>query len=160
MVVKIAVQLFCVIVLFANVVQAQNDREEKAGEAEVLLEIEKYYQDFSARDWEAFAEHFWEDATLATIWPAPGENKPRVWVSTIPEFVAEAPNGPGSKPIFSERMTASEIKVKGRLAQVWAHYDAEFGDEGNVMKWSGIDAFTLLKFDGRWKIVSLSYVSD
>ncbi len=128
-------------------------------EAEVLAEIEQYYSDFSDRDWEAFADHFWEGATLTTIWPPPGQTSPEVWVSTVPDFVAQAPSGPGSKPIFEEKMTKAEVTVQGNLAQVWAHYDARFGDEDNLMEWSGIDAFTLMKFDGRWRIVSLAYVS-
>ena len=128
-------------------------------ETEVRAEVEQYYKDFSDRDWEAFADHFWEGATMATIWPAPGTTTPTVWISSVPEFVAQAPEGPGSKPIFEEKMTSAKILVEGNLAQVWATYDAKFGEEGNIMEWSGIDAFTLLKFEGRWRIVSLSYVS-
>lgn len=132
----------------------------KAQQAPVLDAVEQYYVDFSARDWEAFADHFHEGAVLSTIWPAPGETGPSVMMSTIPDFVAQAPQGPGSQPIFEERMTSAEVRVKGDLAQVWATYDAKFGTEDNLMEWSGIDAFTLLQFDGRWRIVSIAYVSD
>lgn len=154
------VLFFAAIISPASMAQDSQVEQDSSLEAEVLKEIEQYYLDFSDRDWEAFSDHFWGGATLATIWPAAGETAPSVWVSSIPEFVEQAPSGPGSKPIFSERMTASAVKVEGKLAQVWAHYDAEFGEEGKLMKWSGIDAFTLLKFEGRWKIVSLSYVSQ
>jgi hypothetical protein len=128
--------------------------------ATVLEEVEAYYADFSTRDWEAFADHFWEGATLSTIWPAPGEDTLSVWTFTVPEFVASAPEGPGSKPIFEERMTEAEVQESGDLAQVWAHYEARFGDEQEVMEWAGIDAFTLMRFDGRWRITSLAYATE
>ncbi len=129
-------------------------------EEEIRAELLGYYSDFSARDWEKFAGHFWPGATMTTVWQPPGEPGPRVVVISIPEFVAKAPEGPGSKPIFEEKMTGAEMRVHGNLAQVWARYQARFGEPGQVMEWSGIDAFTLMKDDGRWRIVSLAYASD
>ena len=74
--------------------------------------------------------------------------------------VAKAPEGPGSAPIFAEWMTAAELRVDEHgLAQAWVDYDAHFGEEGALFEWSGVDAFTLLRHDGRWRIVSLAYVS-
>ncbi len=129
-------------------------------ETAVLAEIEAYYRDFSARDWEAFADHFWEGATMTTIWQPAEADTLQVMMMTIPDFVTQAPEGPGSKPIFEERMTDAEVKVTGNLAQVWAHYEAKFGDENNLMEWTGIDAFTLMYYDDRWCITSLAYVSE
>ncbi len=129
-------------------------------QGEVLKELRQYYADFSARDWQAFSSHFWPGATLTTIWQPPGESHPRVVANSIPDFVAQAPRGPGSKPIFDERMTRAEVRAVNDLAQVWAHYTARFGEPGKVDAWSGIDAFTLLKQQGRWKIVSLAYSAE
>ncbi|HSJ13043.1 MAG TPA: DUF4440 domain-containing protein [Longimicrobiales bacterium] len=128
--------------------------------AEVVAELEQYYDDFSSRDWPAFAEHFWPGATLTTIWAPPGEATPRVVAITVPEFVEQAPSGPGSKPIFEERMLEVVVTVQGPLAQAWARYRARFGDPGAVAEWTGVDAFTLLRHDGRWKIVSLGYTDE
>ena len=129
-------------------------------EDEVRAELLSYYADFSARDWEKFAGHFWPGATLTTVWQPPGEPAPRVVVTSIPEFIAKAPEGPGSKPIFEEKMTSAEMRIHGNLAQVWARYEAKFGEPGQVMEWSGIDAFTLMKHGGRWRIVSLAYAGE
>lgn len=129
-------------------------------ESVVLAEIEAYYRDFSARDWEAFADHFWKGATMTTIWQPADADTLQVMMMTIPDFVAQAPEGPGSKPIFEERMTHAEVKVAGNLAQVWAHYEAKFGDENDLMEWTGIDAFTLMYYDDRWRITSLAYSSN
>ena len=126
---------------------------------EVRAELVRYYADFSARDWSAFADHFWPGATITTRWQPPDEPAPRVVATTVPEFVAQAPRGPGSRAIFEERMTGSQTRLVGDLAQVWARYDARFGDPGDVREWSGVDAFTLMKHDGRWKIVALAFTS-
>jgi len=128
--------------------------------AEVLLEVERYYDDLSARNWSAFADHFWPRATLTAIWQPPAERSLQVYTSSVAEFVARAPEGPDSKEIFDERMTSAEIRLVGTMAQVWARYDARFGDPGNVSEWSGIDAITLMKHRGRWRIASMAYAPD
>ena len=127
---------------------------------EVLAALESYYTDFSARDWPAFSAHFWPGATLTTIWQPEGEPAPRVVISSIDEFVAKAPEGPGSREIFEERMESAEVRLTGDLAMVWARYTARFGDPGAVAIWRGIDAFTLMKYDGQWKIVALGFAAD
>jgi hypothetical protein len=91
------------------------------------------------------------------VWRPPDAPAARVDIQTVPQFVAKAPEGPGSKPIFEERMTGAEIRVHRNLAQVWASYSARFGDSAQVMSWRGIDAITLMKHDGRWRITSLAF---
>jgi hypothetical protein len=93
-------------------------------EAEVIAALERYYRIFSARDWDAFPSCFWPGATLTTIWQPPGEDAPRVVTTTVPEFLVQAPSGPGSKPIFHEAMTGAETRIEGDLAHVWATYEA------------------------------------
>lgn len=126
----------------------------------VLAELRAYYRDMSARDWEAYREHFWPRGTITTVWAAPGEDDASVQVSTIDEFVARAPEGPGSRSIFEETMLSSRITTAGDLAQAWVRYHARFGDPGDVMEWDGTDVFTLLRHDGRWRIVSLVFASN
>ena len=126
-------------------------------ESEIKAELERYYEDFSARNWTAFADHFWPGATITTVWQPPGAAAPTVDAQTVPSFVAKAPEGPGSKPIFEERMTQLETKLHRNLAHAWARYDAKFGDSTRVDTWRGIDAFTLMKNQGRWRIVSLAF---
>jgi hypothetical protein len=133
-----------------------NQADDTARE-EVIEAVESYYADFSARDWDRFSGHFWPSATLTTVWQKPGENAPRVVTTTVLEFVRLAPQGPDSKPIFEERMDSSDVRIAGNLAHVWAHYTARFGDSTDVATWHGIDAFTLMKHDGHWRIVALAY---
>jgi hypothetical protein len=131
-----------------------------ADSAAVLAELEAYYRDFSARDWVAFGDHFWPGADITTIWRPPGEDSVRVVVTSIPDFVAQAPRGPGSRQIFEERMLEARVVTFGDLAQAWVRYHARFGDPGAVAEWEGRDAFTLLRQGGRWRIVELAFVGD
>jgi hypothetical protein len=134
-----------------------------SGEAirlEVENQLRRYYADFSARDWTAFASHFWPGAIITTAWQPPGEPDLRVDVQTVPAFVERAPEGPGSKAVFSEEMMSADIRVSGGLAQAWVRYRAQLGDLGAVAEWEGTDAFSLLAVDGQWKIVSLTFAAD
>ncbi|MDP3738981.1 MAG: hypothetical protein Q8R02_16425 [Hyphomonadaceae bacterium] len=50
---------------------------------------------------------------------------------------------------FIERYWSPSVQVRGGIAQVWAPY--ELRDNGQVVH-CGIDAFDLVKIDGRWRI--------
>jgi hypothetical protein len=124
---------------------------------QVIAALEQYYADFSARDWTRFRDHFWPGATLTTVWQAAGDSVPRVTVTDIDRFIEMAPEGPGSREVVEVRMTGADVRADDSLAQVWASYDARFGDPGDVREWHGTDAFTLMRHEGRWRIVALAY---
>lgn len=123
----------------------------------VLAELRAYYRDFTARDWRAFADHFWPGATISVVWQPVGEDSARVVATTIPDFIAQAPAGPGSREIFEESMIDARIRRTAGLAQAWVRYQARFGNPGAVEEWVGVDAFSLLRHGGRWRIVSLAF---
>jgi hypothetical protein len=123
----------------------------------IMNELRSYYRDMSARDWTAFAAHFWPGADISTVWQPPGEPEPRVVISSVPDFVAQAPAGPGSRAVFEERMVGARITGSGHLAQAWVRYRARFGDPGAIEEWEGVDAFTLIRHEGRWGIVELAF---
>ena len=58
---------------------------------------------------------------------------------------------------FTERGFDATARVQDRLAQVWMPYDLYIGD-----KWShcGVDVFTLLKSEGRWRVASLVFTIE
>jgi hypothetical protein len=126
----------------------------------VRAHVADYYTVLSARDWDVLPDAFWPDATLTTIWQPAGEVSPRVWSTTVAEFIAAAPEGPDSRPVFEERPLSIEPRVEGDIASAWVHYRARFGAPGDLMCWTGIDVFTLLRFNGEWRIASLAYVTD
>lgn len=121
--------------------------------------VAQYYRDMSARDWGAYRGHFWPGATLALVWQvplAPAE----VTIMTIEQFLARTAEGPDSKPIFEERLLGQEVRMSGNLAQVWARYEARFGDSVSVDTWRGVDAFSWLKHGGEWRITSLTFANE
>ena len=58
---------------------------------------------------------------------------------------------------FTERGFDATARVQDRVAQVWMPYDLYIGD-----KWShcGVDAFTLMKSEGRWRVAALIYTIE
>ena len=126
----------------------------------IRQELLAYYQDMSDRDWVRYRAHFWDNGTITTIWQQPGDSSRRVHVTAIDEFIRDMPNGPDSKPVFEEKMLGSEIAITGNLSVVWARYEAKFGSTDSLARWQGTDVFTLLRFGGSWKIVSLVFQGD
>ncbi len=139
--------------------QAASEGQSSAKDS-VRAELLAYYSDFSARDWPAFASHFWPGADITTIWQPPGEDRMRVDPTSVEEFIAAAPRGPGSRSIFEERMISFEVRIFRNLAQAWVRYHARFGEPGDILEWEGIDAFTLLELNGQWKIAALVFAGD
>lgn len=52
------------------------------------------------------------------------------------------------------------MSLEGNLLTVFARYRARFGDPGNVTEWEGTDLFSLSRFSGEWRIISLSFAPD
>lgn len=66
-------------------------------------------------------------------------------------------SGPGGTSSFTERGFGATARVQDRVAQVWVPYDLYIGKN-----WShcGVDAFTLIKSDGRSRVASLIYTIE
>lgn len=124
---------------------------------EVRATLERYYDALSDRDWPRFKHHFAPGATITTMWQPPGAPAPMLEIVTVDTFVARAPMGPGSRPIFEERLTWVTITIHRNLAQAWASYTARFGDSTAVRTWDGFDAFTLMRYQGTWRITALAF---
>ncbi|PQV44252.1 putative lumazine-binding protein [Jejuia pallidilutea] len=122
--------------------------------------ITDYYSVMSQRNWNAYKAFFADKATLTTIWQEPNDLKPKLLTNSITEFLAQTENGPDSQPIFEEKPIKIDIKRKKNLANAWVYYEAKFGTEDNLIKWKGYDLISLLKFDNKWYITSITYVSD
>lgn len=58
---------------------------------------------------------------------------------------------------FAERGFDATVRVQDRVAVVWMPYDLYFGD-----KWShcGVDVFTLMRSEGRWRVAALVYTIE
>src|SRR5262245_39994021 len=106
-----------------EIIEARKER------GEVMQELDRYYKDFSARNWEAFATHFWPGATITTIWAPPGETQRQVVATAIADFIVSAGEGPDSKPVF-EKIGQAEVRAEKGLALAWVTYQASVGEAG------------------------------
>lgn len=155
-----AAHLIALGLMFSCVPKDQSTVDPSAAERELREAVVQYYADMSARNWQAYAKHFWPHATLTTVWQPPGESSPRVVITSIEEFLKHTAEGPDSKPIFEERLLGQEPRIVGKLANVWAHYQVRFGDSAKVSSWRGYDVFTWMKHDSTWRIVALAYADE
>lgn len=137
-----------------------NSSTQHIDDNKIKVWVESYYTVMSNRNWDEYRKFFFENGTITTIWQTPQDKKAEVHVISIDEFIEQTPNGPDSKPIFSETMTSFEVEQRGDLAVVWAGYHATFGDEQEVMEWDGTDVFTLMRWEGQWRIVSLAFIAN
>lgn len=62
----------------------------------------------------------------------------------------------GASP-FTERGFGATARVQDRVAQVWMPYDLYIGD---VWSHCGVDTFTLMKNEGRWRVAALIYTIE
>jgi hypothetical protein len=60
-------------------------------------------------------------------------------------------------PTFTERGFDPTVRVQDHVAQVWVPYDLYVGE-----RWShcGVDVFTLMKSEGRWRVAALIYTIE
>ncbi len=128
--------------------------------AMILAELASYYRDLSARDWDAVASHFWRGGVITTVWQPDGESQRRVDFISVPQYIAAVDPGPDSTAFFEENMVNAEVHLRGNVAVVWAEYRTRFGDPGDIKQWTGIDAFTLMKHAGVWKITSMAFAAE
>jgi hypothetical protein len=64
---------------------------------------------------------------------------------------------PSELPSFTERGFDATARVQDRVAQVWMPYDLYVGET-----WShcGVDTFTLMRREGRWRVAALIYTIE
>ena len=122
----------------------------------ILAEVTAYYRDLTARDWDAFARHFWRGAVVTMIWAPDDGSERRVDFISVPDFIAQMDLGDDSTIIFEQTIGTVELQFDGNVAQVWSRHRVRFGEPGNVREWTDVDAFTLMKHVGLWKISSLA----
>ncbi|HKS16698.1 MAG TPA: nuclear transport factor 2 family protein [Planctomycetota bacterium] len=121
---------------------------------EIVAAMEVMYDDLSARRWEALEAHFLPDAALVFATPSgPKRMAP-------PKFIEMVRKNVEGKEVFEERMEAASVRAHGDVAQVWSSFAGREGNGQDIRTWSGVDAFTLVKVDGKWKIALIAVSQD
>lgn len=119
-------------------------------ESEVIAVAEALFSAMRARDTTAIRELFVPESQIAAIrMGAPSAAAPQM--RSAEEFVASI-GRPGET--LAERMWDPQVRIDGDLATLWAPYEFHLGDR---FSHCGSDAFHLVRADGRWRIVALTY---
>lgn len=139
---------------------AHNPPAPDPGRDEVREAVRAAYADLSARRWTDLAARFAPGATVSMTQKPRGEAAPRLTITPIPEFLARLQKMTEGKTVYEEKMASCEVLVQGGVAHVWSRFEARVGDASKVHSWTGIDAWTLLRHDRAWRIVSLAVSED
>lgn len=127
--------------------------------AEVYGTLRAYYAALTSRDWQLLGTHFWPRGTITAIRVPAGDSVARVHTLAIEEFVAGA--GPARAAVFSAELVRASVVTYGDLADAWVTYRARVGATPDaVTTHYGIDAFHLMRHEGRWRIVGLAFQNE
>jgi hypothetical protein len=121
---------------------------------EIVAAVELMYNDLSARRWEALETHFLPESALVFSTPSGPKRM------TPPQFIEMVRKNVEGKEIFDEHMESASVRAHGDLAHVWSSFEGREGSGKDIRTWSGVDAFTLVKVEGRWKIALIAVSQD
>jgi len=119
---------------------------------EVLVPINAVLAAFKAGDSEAMLAHVHPDGRVtATGIRGPGANgiRSQSWAEFAQRITPEG--------AFDERIYNPVIEIDGDLAMVWARFDVR---RGGKMANCGFDHFDLVRDNGVWKVMNLSFSSQ
>lgn len=133
--------VFLLTLLAANLMRAQT-----APEKAVIDAVQKLFNAMEAKDAATIRTAMLPGAQLVSIRP---DGKATV---TLVEKFAETIGA--AKDSLVEKMWDPKVLLEGKIATLWAPYDFH---RGGKFTHCGIDAVSLLKVDGEWKIASITY---
>lgn len=121
----------------------------QAQKEEVQKTIETFFAGFHAKDSVKMKSVCSENMILQSIKESPKGNKcseetPKAFYTSIASIPADMK--------FEERMVSCNIQVDGTMAQAWTPYEFYINDK---LSHKGVNAFTLYKDNGQWKIIHL-----
>ena len=109
------------------------------------------------RDWERFRTLFVEGAKMRVS--VRREGKPALVELTTEDYVQRA--GPTLvRDGFYEKEVAYREERYGDLAQVWSTYESRLGDPEAKPFDRGINAIQLVRAEGGWKVVAITWTSE
>ena len=115
-------------------------------EAEVLEAVQKVFDGISTGDSALLRSVMHSTATLIAV---PDQGPPRV--SSGNQFIERVA---GASTTMLERMWDPVVHIDGPIASVWTPYDFYRGGE---FSHCGIDAVQLVRDEGKWRVVIVTY---
>lgn len=123
-----------------------------ADETAVVAAVEAFLDALNAKDGPRLAATMTPNAVIRSVAENPRSGP--VAVRTAEEFVASVAQSPNE---LRERIRDPEVRIRGRIATVWAPYD--FWIDG-AFSHCGIDAFSLVETENGWRISSVAYTTE
>ncbi len=142
----IAALAFSILLAVPQQADAQGD------EAQVLATVQEFFDSMSAKDTAAARQILVMDATYFSV--REGDDGTTMQGSTNREYVERLATTDND---LQERMWDPQVMVHEGIAVVWASY--EFQVNGKFSH-CGVDAFSLVRIDGRWKIAGIVYTVE
>jgi hypothetical protein len=118
----------------------------------VLAVVDGLFAAMLARDGAAVTELVEPQGIVTSVTMDAGAS--RVTSSSWAEFAGRLPQAPA--PI-RERRFDPEVRIRGDLAMVWSRYDLSIGD---TFSHCGTDLFELVRRDGRWRMLHVTYTRE
>ncbi|HJW31747.1 MAG TPA: hypothetical protein VJ505_00140 [Holophagaceae bacterium] len=119
---------------------------------EVLQVVQRFLDALAKKDTEALKALVLPGTPITVLRPTP--DGPALRRRVVEDDLKTLP---ATSERLLERMWNPTVLVQGRIATVWTPYD--FHRDGKFSH-SGIDVFTLLFTEGRWRIASLAYTVE
>ncbi|MCP3902432.1 MAG: nuclear transport factor 2 family protein [Planctomycetes bacterium] len=121
--------------------------------------VAAYYDSVSgpageARDWDRFRSLFWTEAKLVSVNVVGGRAIPMV---LTPDGFARTNRAYFERGGYFESEVHREVNAFGNIAQAFSTYESRRSAEDPKPYSRGINSFQLLKADGRWWIVTVTW---
>jgi hypothetical protein len=110
--------------------------------------VDEYFGSWSRQDLEGYGRCFHPNAR---IWLGDGNA-----MNLAPFLESQRLAHANSSQPMTEYPLDWDYAVRGRLATVWVHWQLEKGTE----RQRGYDFFTLIRVDGKWRIMSLVFIGE
>lgn len=121
-------------------------------EEAVLAAVQRFFDTMAAKDVRGASEILAPEGRFFSVRNVDGKKVVRK--ATFAEYVDGLKS---SQEDWLERMWDAEVRIHDDIATVWTPYDFHVNGE---FSHCGIDAFDLMKIDGKWTITSGSYTVE
>jgi hypothetical protein len=142
--VRLRVSLLVPLLIISPTVACAQDGDTTA----VVAVVQRLFDALEARDSVAGLATFHPSATILVVAGIPTtvtQTTPAALVGSIARSTAGT---------FKERIFDTKVRIDGDVAQLWAYFTVHIG---KVFNRCGIDAMTLVRVDGAWKISHASF---
>jgi hypothetical protein len=127
---------------------------------EVEAVLREHYARFSARDFAAWRRTFWPDGVIATR-GIEDDGRARMFFGPVEGFERDLEPEVFRLAVFSEDPLAMHIRTYDDVAQAWVIFRSRSGiTPAAVYTYNGLDAFQLMKHEGRWRITSAAFTQE